>query len=230
MNLPPPNPGCDPYAWDLYRFLQHPVFDQIRLNPRTVQGLQTEGQIYYVEDTGLMNGVAGSGTGTAVGGSYVPRTAGSWDWEGEYDGPEDIGTWTGDFGDGGGDFRKDVWANTNNEELDISGIVPSDAAIINMKVEWTFDYAPNNVALYLAPGTTQSTVCSVLFGWSAGSTDFGPGDPGANALDQQDYVKVPYDGSGKLNWMIKAGSYGVGIPPVGNLYKIKLMPVGWWLG
>jgi len=110
MNLSPPPDSCDQYSWDLYRFLQHPVFDQLRLNPRSLQGTTDEGTIYFDSDDGLQ--IAGSGgtfNGTTA--PVTQRTPTSWDFD-ETD-LNDTGSW---------------------EDLDFSSIIPSGSTFAQFSV------------------------------------------------------------------------------------------------
>lgn len=111
MNLSAPSPSCDQYPKKLYDFLQSPVFDQIRLNPRAFAPEHSEGVIYFDETDGMRFGTPG-GVWSSPGGGGFARRSGSHNW---------------DFreGDGYSDFSTtDDWT-----DMDLSSIITDTNAV-----------------------------------------------------------------------------------------------------
>jgi len=136
MNLPPPPDGCDPYNWDLYRFLQHPVFDQLRLNPRSVLPSIPAGQLYYDSSNGLQlgNGSAFSG----VGGSYVQRDDGTlWD--------HDETTLT----------SEDAWTNCT------FSVIPASAVAVEMECRINLGGTSDNKGFWISLATNGGQLSEI---------------------------------------------------------------------
>ncbi len=60
MNLRPPPPDVDPWFYELWEFLQNPVLETLRLNPRSPAADTEKGRMYYDSDTDKFMGYTGS--------------------------------------------------------------------------------------------------------------------------------------------------------------------------
>ena len=60
MNLPPPPEDATQFEKDLYEFLKNPVFESLRLKPRSSEPDGEKGRMYYDSDTDLFYGYTGS--------------------------------------------------------------------------------------------------------------------------------------------------------------------------
>lgn len=137
MNLAPPPPSCESYHKRLYDFLTSPVFDSLRLVPRSQPENDSEGQLYYNTDNGLQSGAGGGSYSSTAGQAFVRREADA-EWDFEQDSTY---------------FNTDSWV-----DMDLSSIVTDSnatAVLINFYASDTSAFEGTDYVYFRAKGDDE---------------------------------------------------------------------------
>lgn len=203
MNLNHPQPSCDPYPKRLYDFLQNPVFDTLRLNPRSLFEVGDAGVLYYNIDSGEFQVSGTNGTFSALGGgNYIQRTGGS---------GYDFTTSNGDFSTTGS------W-----DDIDLSSIVGSNAFAVNIRL-YTYDGSPNdqNVTkqILFSPYDLKPTYNNYE------QTDtYCISHYGSNRRYHTFPLTMPLDGTRVISYHQQSGG------AYDTIDTIEMAIMGWWVG
>lgn len=139
MNLAPPPPSCESYHKRLYDFLTSPVFDSLRLIPRSQPENDSEGQLYYDTDNGLQFGAGGGSYSSTAGQAFVRREADAeWDF---------TNLMTPSY------FNTSLW-----QDMDLSSIVTdsnASAVLINFYASDTSAFEATDYVYFRAKGDDE---------------------------------------------------------------------------